>query len=279
MALRSIAPLVMHWIAVPVIAAGLAAGRASRADPLPLFCDEDELGVSVELLFTDSSPALEAPDELRECNAAPIGTWNSLVFSDETDASTVQARGETRSEDGFVLAVENALDLDVDDDFFDFALVVLGVEAEAWFKAPPGDEPIEAEVIVEVLREGDLESTELSLSVVGEDVDLNEDLDDVGTGEHRFSVELEPEEEYRALLTVASRLDQTAAGSQTLRFRVETVPAPEAAAPLLLLAGGAVLATVGRAQRARAARNPGGWRRDAAGASVAPSCGAPVAFH
>ena len=45
--------------------------------------------MSVELLFTDSSPALEAPDELRECNAAPIGTWNSLVFSDETDASTV----------------------------------------------------------------------------------------------------------------------------------------------------------------------------------------------
>ena len=258
-ALRSIAPLLLHWIAVPVLAAGLAAaGRASRADPLPLLCDEDELGVSVELLFTDSSPALEAPDELRECNAAPIGTWNSLVFSDETDASTVQARGETRSEDGFVLAVENALDLDVDDDFFDFALVVLGVEAEAWFEAPPGDEPIEAEVIVEVLREGDLESTELSLSVVGEDVDLNENLDDVGTGEHRFSVELAPEEEYRALLTVSSRLDHTAAGSQMLRFRVETVPAPEAAAPLLLLAGGAVLATVGRAQGARAARNAGG---------------------
>jgi len=234
--------------------ATLAAAAPSHADPLPLTCDEGELGVSVELLFADSSPELEEQDELRECNQASIGSWNSIVFADETGDSSVQARGEARSDDGFVLAVENALDLAVDDGPLDFASVVVGVEAQAIFRAPPGDDPIEAEVIVEILREGDLEDTELSLAVAGENVDLSENLDDEGVGELRFPVELEPGEEYRALLVVGSALTDTGAGSQALRLRVESEPVPDAAAPLLLLAGGAVLAVAGR-HPARAGRS------------------------
>jgi hypothetical protein len=260
----------LRWIVLPALAATFAAAPGTaHADPLPLTCDEDELGVSVELIFADSSPEFEEQDELRECNQAPIGTWNSIVFADETDDSSVQVRGEARSEDGFVLTVENALDLDVDDGTFDFALVTLAVAAEARFRAPPGDDPIEAEVVVEILREGDLEDTELSLAVVGEDVDLTEDLDDEDVGELRFPVELEPDEEYRAVLVVGSALTDTGAGSQALRLRVDTV-VPEAAAPLLLLAGGSVLALAGRRPRrsgpsqARRSRSAvSAWRREA----------------
>lgn len=237
----------LRLIVFPALAAALAAlAGTARAELLPLRCDEDGLGVSVELLFSDSSPEFEQQDELRECNQAPVGTWNSIVFADETGDSSVQARGEASSEDGFVLTVGNALDLAVDDGTFDFALAVIGVEAEARFRAPPGDEPVEAEVIVEILRDGALEQTELTLAVIGENVSLSEDLDDEGVGELRFPVELEPDEEYRAVLAVGSALTETGAGSQALRLRVETVPVPDAAAPLLVLAGGAVLALAGR---------------------------------
>ena len=240
---------------LPAVAAGLAAAGSAQADPIPLRCEEDELGVSVEMLFSDTSPEFEQQHELRECNQAPVGIWNSVGFADETDDSVVSALGEARSDDGFVLQVVNELDLVADDGTFDESLVTIAVQAQAIFDAPEGADPIDAEVVVELERTGELEGVDLSLAVVGEDVDLNEDLEDEPDGELRFPVELEPGEEYRAVVVANSRLDDTGAGTQTVRFRVETVTVPEAGAPLLLAAGAAVLAAAGRARRRRIARS------------------------
>jgi hypothetical protein len=241
---------------LPAVAAGLvvAAGSA-QADPIPLRCEEDELGVSVEMLFSDTSPEFEEQSELRDCNQAPIGVWNSVAFADETDDSVVSVLGEARSDDGFVLEVVNELDLVADDGTFDESLVTIAVQAQAIFDAPEGADPIDAEVVVEIERTGELEGVDLSLAVVGEDVDFTEDLEDEPDGEQRFDVELEPGEEYRALVTANSRLDDTGAGAQTVRFRVETVSVPEAGAPLLAAAGAAVLAAAGRTRRQRGGRS------------------------
>jgi len=124
------------------------------------------------------------------------------------------------------------------------------VEGHARFRAPGADDDLPADVILEIAREGELEDTELSLAVVGPGVDLFEDLDDDEDGELRFSVELEPGEDYRAVLIAGAALTDTASGSQTLRVRVD-VAAPEPGAPLLLGAGALVLAGAARPRRRR----------------------------
>jgi hypothetical protein len=63
-------------------------------------------------------------------------------------------------------------------------------------------------------------------------------------------VELEPGEDYRAVLIAGAALTDTASGSQTLRVRVD-VPAPEPGATLLLGTGALVLAGTARCRHRR----------------------------
>ncbi len=235
------------WPAIPfLVAAWVAAASPARAELLPLECDD---GASVSLTYLDSSPEFEQRDELDECNEAPVGDWNRLGLVEQTDAASVDALGFVRSEDGLVLEVSSQLALEVEDD--ELASIVALVEGEARFRAPEADEDVAAEVIVEISRSGELEEAELSLAVVGPGVDLFEDLDDE-QGELRFPVELEPDEDYRAVLVAGGALTDTGSGSHSLRFRVDVL-APEPAAPLLLGAGALVLGVAGF--RARPARD------------------------
>ena len=227
----------LRWLTLPLLGALWAgAPGAARADLLAFECDD---GASVTLSYVDSSPEFVLENELGECNQAPIGDWNRVGLAETTDAASVDAVGFVRSDDGFVLEVTSELALEVDDD--EFATLGTLVEGHARFRAPEADDDLPADVILEVAREGDLEDTELSLAVVGPGVDLFEDLDDEADGELHFPVELEPGEEYRAVLIAGAALTDTAAGSQTLRARVD-VPAPEPGAALLLGAGALVLA-------------------------------------
>jgi hypothetical protein len=230
------------------LAAWIGGASRARAELLPLACDD---GASVSLSYVDSSPELEHEDELGECNQAPIGDWNRVGLVRETDVAAVDALGFVRSDDGFVLQVEGRLDLDVEDGF---AALVVAVEGEARFRAPEADEDVPAEVIVEIARDGEVEEAELSLAVLGPGVDLFEDLDDEAEGELRFPLELEPDEDYRAVLIAAGALTDTGSGSQSLRLRVD-VPAPEPSAPLLVGAGACVLGAAAARRKGRA-RSP-----------------------
>ena len=218
-----------------LVTAWAGAGSLARAELLPLECDG---GASVSLTYLDSSPEFEHQDELGECNEAPVGDWNRVGLAQQTDAATVDAVGFVRSEDGSVLEVANQLALDVESG--ELAEIVVLVEGEARFRAPEADDDVPADVILEIAREGELEEAELSLAVVGPGVDVFEDLDGEQDGELRFPVELEPGEDYRAILIAAGELSGTGSGSELLRLRVD-VPAPEPAAPLLLGAGALVL--------------------------------------
>jgi len=238
---RSLRPLTV------LLLGGLSAGApgVARADLLPFECDD---GASVTLSYVDSSPEFQLENELGECNQAPVGDWNRVGLAEATDAATVDAVGFVRSDDGFALEVTSELALEVEDD--ELAALGVLVEGHARFRAPDADDDLPADVILEIAREGELEDTELSLAVVGPGVDLFEDLDDDEDGELRFSVELEPGEDYRAVLIAGAALTDTASGSQTLRVRVD-VAAPEPGAPLLLGAGALVLAGAARPRRRR----------------------------
>ncbi|MDH3686935.1 MAG: hypothetical protein OEP95_11955 [Myxococcales bacterium] len=212
------------------------AGPAARAELLPLFCD-DSVGASAFLGYVDSSPELEEQDETTECGTAPVGTWAVVSYDDDTSAATVSARAEALSADGRVLEAINDLDLEVDDGIFDFASVGVALGVEGRFEAPDSDDPVDAELIVEIIRSGGLEDTVLALLVEGPGVDVREDLDDEPAGELRFPVELEAGEEYRAILTADAALTETGQGAQALRFSVDVEPVPEPAAAWLLVAG------------------------------------------
>lgn len=221
-------PLLIGLLAV------LAAG-AARSEPLPIECDD---GASVFLVYVDSSPEFEEQSELGECGESSIGDWNRVGFVAETSAATVSLLGLVRSEDGFTLEVSNEIELEVDD----FAAASVFASGEARFRSPDADEDVDAEVIVEIARTGELDVDELSLAVLGPGVDLFENLEDTEDGEVRFEVELEPDEEYRAILVAeTAELLDTVSGSQTLRVRVETVPVPEPAGALLLGIGALTL--------------------------------------
>lgn len=208
---------------------------AALGEPLPIECDD---GASVVLVYFDISPESERKFEFGECGESSIGDWNRVGFEAETSAATVSALGLVRSEDGFTLEVSSEIELDVED----FAAVSVFAEGEARFRSPDADEDIDAEVIVEIARTGELDVDELSLAVLGPGVDLFENLEDVEDGEVRFEVELEPDEEYRAILVAeTAELFDTVSGSQTLRVRVETVPVPEPAGALLLGVGALTL--------------------------------------
>jgi hypothetical protein len=213
----------------------LLAPGAAFAQALPLECDD---GASVVLTYFDSDLESELQSELDECNAAPIGDWNRAGFADETDAATVSAVGAVTSADGLVLRLENEISLAIESG--EDATQTVLVEADADFTAPDGEDDLAAEIIVTLARTGELDESELSLAVVGDGVSLTEDLEELDDGEHRFTVELEPNETYTAFLVNASELSDTATGSQTLTFRVE-VPVPEPGAAALLAAGAGVL--------------------------------------
>jgi hypothetical protein len=227
-------------IGIALLAGGCLAAAAS-SEPLPFECDD---GASVVLAYVDSSPELEERSELGECGVSPIGDWNRVGFVLDTDAASVSVAGFVESEDGFTLEVGNELGLELEED--EDALVTALAIGEGRFRAPEADQDVQAEVILEIERSGDLEEQELSLAVIGPGVDLSEDLDDDPDGEQRFPVELEADEDYRAVLSAASELSNTGQGAHTLRVRVETVPVPEPAAPALLAAGALTLAAVRR---------------------------------
>lgn len=222
-----------HSLAIAV-ATGTFAAAPSSAELLPLSCDD---GASVLLGYLDSSPEFEERSELGECGDAPIGDWNRVGFVLETDAARVSAAGVVRSEDGFTLEVRNELALEIEDG--ELALAAAAVAGEGRFRSP--DEDVDAEVIVEIERTGELEEQELSLSVLGPGVDLFEDLDDEPNGEVRFGLELEPDEEYRLVLFAGSEISNTGQGEHALRARIDAIPTPEPAAPLLLVAGALAL--------------------------------------
>jgi hypothetical protein len=220
-----------------ISAAVLLAPSLAFAQALPLECDD---GASVVLTYLDTDLESELQSELDECNDAPVGDWNRAGFSDETDAATVSAVGAVTSDDGFELRLENEISLDIEDGE-DATMTVL-VEGEAKFTAPDGEDDVPAEIVVTLARTGELDESELSFAVVGEGVSLSEDLDDEDDGELRFPVDLEPEETYTAFLVSGSELSDTAAGTQTVRFRVE-LAVPEASAAWMMLAGaGAMIA-------------------------------------
>jgi hypothetical protein len=218
----------------------LLAPCAAFAQALPLECDD---GASVVLTYLDSDFESELQSELDECNEAPVGDWNRAGFADETDAATVSAVGAVTSDDGLELRLENEISLDIEDG--ESATMTVLVEAEAEFTAPEGDDDIPAEIVVNLARTGELDESELSLAVLGEGVSLTEDLDDEDDGELRFPVELEPEETYTAFLVSGSELSDTAAGTQTVRLRVE-LPVPEASVAWMVLAGAGVMIAMRR---------------------------------
>lgn len=250
MSIRFVAVAVAVGILVGVVS--FLAAPAAHAELLPLSCD-DSTGASALLGYVDSSPEFEEQDETTECGAAPVGTWAVVSYDDDTRAATVSARAEALSADGLVLEAVNDLDLDVDDGIFDFASVGVALVVEAGFEAPDSDDSVDAELIVEIIRTGDLEDTVLALLVEGPGVDVREDLDDEPAGELRFPVELEGGEEYRASLTADAALTESGQGAQALRFSVDVEPVPEPAAAWLLVAGTFVL-VASRSGRRRVSR-------------------------
>ena len=118
------------------------------------------------------------------------------------------------------------------------------------FPPPESEEDeVPAEIVVTLARSGEFGGSNLALAVAGPGVLLDEDLDDEEDGEVRFDVDLEPEEDYTAVLTSTSELSDDADASQFMRFRVEVQAVPEPAGALLLLFGAAMM----RAARRRRA--------------------------
>lgn len=221
-------PLAVAVLAVP--------GSAPAQTVLDLECDD---GASVVLSYLDSDFENELSTDLNECNEAPIGDWNRVGFLESTGAADVSLVGAVTSEDGRELTLENEISLDIHSG--ENAAAAVFVEAEARFTAPEGDEDIPAEIVVTLARDGVLDDDELELAVLGEGVALTEDLDEEADGELRFPVDLEAGEDYIAVLTNSGELSDTAAVTQTVSFRVEVNPVPEAASALMLGAGAAVL--------------------------------------
>jgi hypothetical protein len=239
-------PLAFAALAAAVLP--VTVGRAQTL--LPLECDD---GASVAFTYIDSDFENEAQNDDDECNAAPIGDWNRSGFADETGAADVSLVGAVSSEDGLELELENSISLAIEDG--EFAAATLLVAADVRFTAPESaEDEIPAEVVVTLERTGEFGSSNLALAVVGPGVSLTEDLDDALDGEARFPVDLEPDEDYTAVLTSTSELDDSEDASQILRFRVEVEAVPEPAGALLLLVGAAVVRASAGSRRRRSSR-------------------------
>ena len=222
---------------LPLAVAVLAAPGVPAQTVLTLECDD---GASVVLSYLDSDFENELSSDLNECNEAPIGDWNRVGFVDSTGAADVSLVGAVTSEDGLELTLENAIALDIESG--ENAAAAVFVEAEARFTAPDGaEEDIPAQIVVTLAREGAFDDDELALAVLGEGVALTEDLDDEEDGELRFDVDLEPGEDYVAVLTNSGELSDDGDVTQTVSFRVEVNPVPEAESALMLAVGAAVL--------------------------------------
>lgn len=222
---------------LPLAVAVLAAPGVPAQTVLTLECDD---GASVVLSYLDSDFENELSSDLNECNEAPIGDWNRVGFVDSTGAADVSLVGAVTSEDGLELTLENAIALDIESG--ENAAAAVFVEAEARFTAPDGaEEDIPAQIVVTLAREGAFDDDELALAVLGEGVALTEDLDEEEDGELRFDVDLEPGEDYVAVLTNSGELSDDGDVTQTVSFRVEVNPVPEAESALMLAVGAAVL--------------------------------------
>ena len=214
-------------------AAALAAHGARAQTLLPLECDD---GATVAFTYFDTDFENETQNDNDECNMAPIGDWNRSGFADETDAADVSLVGAVSSEDGLELELENSISLAIEDG--EDATATLLVSADVSFTAPESEEgEVPAEIVVTLARSGEFGGSNLSLAVVGDGVALAEDLDDEEDGEVRFQVDLEPEEDYTAVLTSTSELSDDANASQVMRFRVEVEAVPEPAGALMLCIG------------------------------------------
>jgi hypothetical protein len=225
-------------VVVPVTA-------ASGQTLLPLECDD---GASVAFTYFDTDFENETQTDLDECNEAPIGDWNRSGFADETDAATVSLVGAVSSEDGLELELENSISLLIEDG--EDATATLLVSADVRFTAPESEEDeVPAEIVVTLARSGEFDESSLALAVVGDGVSLTEDLDDEEDGEVRFEVDLEPEEDYTAVLTSTSELSDDADASQLLRFRVEVETVPEPGQMLMLCIGGMAMLGARRSRR------------------------------
>jgi hypothetical protein len=236
---------------LPLAVAVLAvSGGAQAQTVLPLECDD---GASVVLSYLDSDFENELSSDLNECNEAPIGDWNRVGFADSTGAADVSLVGAVSSEDGLELTLENEIALDIDSG--ENAAAAVFVEAEARFTAPEGDEDIPAEIVVTIARDGVLDDDEIDLAVLGEGVALTEELEDEPDGELRFEVSLEAGEDYAAVLTNTGELSADGDVTQTVSFRVEVTPVPEAASALMLGVGAAVLCAARVSARSRRTRN------------------------
>jgi hypothetical protein len=223
-------------------AAALAAHGARAQTLLPLECDD---GATVAFTYFDTDFENETQNDNDECNMAPIGDWNRSGFADETGAADVSLVGAVSSEDGLELELENSISLAIEDG--EDATATLLVSADVSFTAPASEEEeIPAEVVVTLTRTGEFGGSNLSLAVLGQGVALTEDLDDEEDGEVRFPVDLEPEEEYTAVLTSTSELSDDADASQIMRFRVEVEAVPEASAVWMLLTGAGVMSAARR---------------------------------
>ena len=218
-------------------AAALAAHGARAQTLLPLECDD---GATVAFTYFDTDLENETQNDADECNVAPIGDWNRSGFADETGAADVSILGAVSSEDGLELELANAISLAIEDG--EDATATLLVSADVQFTAPASEEEeIPAEIVVTLVRTGEFGGSNLALAVAGSGVALTEDLDDAEDGEVRFPVDLEPEEDYTAVLTSTSELSDDADASQLLRFRVEVEAVPEPGAVLLLCVGGMIM--------------------------------------
>jgi hypothetical protein len=223
-------------LAFGALAAAALAAHGARAQTtlLPLECDD---GATVAFTYFDTDLENEVQTDADECNVAPIGDWNRSGFTDETDAAAVSLVGAVSSEDGLELELENSISLAIEDG--EDATATLLVSADVQFTAPESEEEeIPAEIVVTLERAGEFGGSNLALAVTGPGVALAEDLDDEADGEVRFEIDLEPEEDYTAVLTSTSELSDDADASQILRFRVEVEAVPEPGAALLLGVGG-----------------------------------------
>ena len=216
-------------------------GSAS-AELLPLACDR-LIGSSAVLAYAGDAGLIEL-DELRECRDTPIGTWAGVSYANETLLTELDLRVEARSDDGFVLEASN--DLFVDSSLPFVAGVALG--AEASFESQVD---LDADLVVEIVRTGELEDAYMAFAVVGIGLDVSEELTDEPAGVLRFPVELKAREPYLVVMTVDAALTESGEGSQALRFSVDTESVPEPGAAALLGTGAALL--LGAARRRRRA--------------------------
>jgi len=212
----------------------LIAADPATARRIPVTCSP-EYGAGGSTWFRGEGLLISHADGFPACDEG--ARWNSVYDIADWMGTTFRAEGRVESAEGAV-TVATELGLELAEGADSSGDVVMQVEA--LFTAPLGLDPVPAEVVVWIQREGGLDIFDLYGRVDGPALMLV-GLGALAPGEHRFPVELEPGATYEVFLDVGGALTDTGSGTASIRLAVDS-PLPEAGGSLQIAIGALVLA-------------------------------------